>query len=299
MPKKLKTRSTLYSRDLERRPSRKALQARAAIAERFKSLCSMAGLKVPQVARTLHVTERTVYAWFSGATAVPYSAYKLLRILGGFELPGGWSGWRMHSGKLWTPEGFGFEPADGVWWAGVCRRARLFHELYRQNGDLARQLANVVASGAQLERGVVSRVYERGGAQSPSSRAVDEGEGRSSAVASAASGLVTVSTSGLEVAEAAHSDTTVDTNLTSHGTPATRYHFDYGMTSCPIPFDSQRNLTKRRESAASDSASASMHSSRSPSMSTFIEPVARPVPLWWPFPRMHLGWRQSVASAGV
>ncbi len=271
MAKQLKSKCILCYPDTECRPGRKAVGTRLLIAERFKSLCSMAGLKVPEVARTLHVTERTVYAWFSGATAVPYSAYKLLRILGGFELPGGWSGWRMHSGKLWTPEGFGFDPADGVWWAGVCRRARLFHELYRKNGDLARQLAAKAPEGPRL----------RGG------------------VGAAGAGLVTVSTSCRDGAETVDSDITGGINLTSHRASDTRYHFDHGMTSCPTHSASPLNSMKLRESAASGSASASMHSSLSPSMSTSIEPAPRPLPLSWPLPRMHLGWRQSVAGASV
>lgn len=32
----------------------------------------------------------------------------------------------MHSGKLWTPEGFAFEPLDGAWWALLVRQARSF-----------------------------------------------------------------------------------------------------------------------------------------------------------------------------
>lgn len=78
---------------------------------------------MPDVARSLQVTERTVYAWFSGKTAVPYSAYKLLGSLNRFELPG-WPGWHMHSGKLWTPEGFCFEPQDGAWWSLLVRQAQ-------------------------------------------------------------------------------------------------------------------------------------------------------------------------------
>lgn len=103
-------------------------------------MCLDAGLKVPEVAQSLQVTERTVYAWLSGKTAVPYSAYKLLRVLNRFELPG-WPGWHMHSGKLWTPEGFGFEPQDGAWWALLVRQARAFRKLYDRSGELERALA--------------------------------------------------------------------------------------------------------------------------------------------------------------
>lgn len=83
------------------------------------------------MAHSLQVTERTVYAWFSGKTAVPYAAYRLLRILNRFELPG-WDGWHMHSGKLWSPEGFGFEPQDGTWWSLLVRQARAFRALQQR-----------------------------------------------------------------------------------------------------------------------------------------------------------------------
>ncbi|WP_309935397.1 VC1465 family Xer recombination activation factor [Variovorax paradoxus] len=113
-------------------------------------MCLDAGLKVPEVAQSLQVTERTVYAWFSGKTAVPYSAYKLLRVLNRFELPG-WPGWHMHSGKLWTPEGFAFEPQDGAWWSLLVRQARAFKKLYARSGELERTLAEGAESLPQTK----------------------------------------------------------------------------------------------------------------------------------------------------
>lgn len=105
-----------------------------------------AGLKVPDAAKALQVTERTIYAWISGKTAVPYSAYRLLRVMHCFELPGrGWDGWSMHSGKLWTPEGFGFDPLDGAWWSLLVRQARAFRQLYERSGHLERRLADLAA----------------------------------------------------------------------------------------------------------------------------------------------------------
>jgi transcriptional regulator with XRE-family HTH domain len=127
----------LCSKRTDGRPPKKNADQRAAIAARFKVLCLDAGLKVPDVARTLQVTERTVYAWFSGKTAVPYSAYKLLRILNRFELPG-WPGWHMHSGKLWTPEGFAFDQTDGQWWSLLVRQARAFRAAYARANALER-----------------------------------------------------------------------------------------------------------------------------------------------------------------
>lgn len=144
MRKKANINCTLSSKRPDGRPPKKNTSQRAAIAARFKVLCLDAGLKVPDVARTLQVTERTVYAWFSGKTAVPYSAYKLLRILSRFELPG-WPGWHMHSGKLWTPEGFAFDPTDGAWWSLLVRQARAFRAQYERANALERAL---LAEGA-------------------------------------------------------------------------------------------------------------------------------------------------------
>lgn len=164
MANKRNSRYTLYKSRMEGRPPKKARATRADIADRFKSLCLSAGLKVPEVAQALQVTERTVYAWFSGATAVPYSAYKLLRVLNRFELPGrGWEGWHMHSGKLWTPEGFGIEAHEGVWWSLMVRQARAFgvlHErfaAYRARVESAQRGAPLAGIRGALNAGATER----------------------------------------------------------------------------------------------------------------------------------------------
>ncbi|MDP3190422.1 VC1465 family Xer recombination activation factor [Rhodoferax sp.] len=80
--------------------------------------------------KMLHVNPRTVRYWISGKTLIPYSAYRLLRILTGSELPAnGWDGWHMHSGQLWSPEGHGFKPNDSSWWGLLVRQARCFKTL--------------------------------------------------------------------------------------------------------------------------------------------------------------------------
>jgi hypothetical protein len=98
----------------------------------------------------LHVTPRTIRYWVSGTVLVPYSAYKLVRVMRLFELPcAGWEGWRMHSGRLWSPEGQGFVPSDSTWWGLLVRKARLFGVLYERERDFAGQLARM---GAGSER---------------------------------------------------------------------------------------------------------------------------------------------------
>lgn len=108
---------------------------------RFRSMYRNIGLSRVEAGKLLHVTERTLRNWETGHHEIPYTAYKLLRILSGAELPApGWDGWHMHSGKLWSPEGHGFDPQDSNWWSLLCRRAGLFNELYRKNGELRSEL---------------------------------------------------------------------------------------------------------------------------------------------------------------
>ena len=105
---------------------------------RLRALLSDTGLCIPQAAKLLHVTPRTVQHWLSGKYAVPYAAYKLLRVMRLFELPcAGWDGWHMHSGKLWSPEGFGFVPHDSNWWGLLVRKAHHFGQMVERERQMA------------------------------------------------------------------------------------------------------------------------------------------------------------------
>jgi transcriptional regulator with XRE-family HTH domain len=127
---------------------RKSRETRTMLASRFRVLCSDAGLSIDAVAQTLHVTPRTVRYWFSGKSAVPYAAYKLVRVMRWFELPQkGFEGWCMHSGKLWTPEGIPIAPEDGGWWSLLVRQARCFRTLYQRSADFERALMMLTAKG--------------------------------------------------------------------------------------------------------------------------------------------------------
>lgn len=109
---------------------RKTRENRALLGSRFKILLSDAGLTPDTAAQLLHVTPRTIRYWISGEVTVPYAAYKLVRVMRLFELPcEGWQGWHMHSGKLWTPEGFGFTPDCQSWWSLLVRQARMFRDM--------------------------------------------------------------------------------------------------------------------------------------------------------------------------
>jgi len=138
-----------------KRAAFKELQHRAQIGQRFKELFLQTGLGFDGVAQTLHVTPRTVRNWLSGNTAIPYTAYKLLRVQRYFELPGeGWEGWHMHGGKLWSPEGFGFLPHESSWWSLLVRQARSCRTVYDENTRLQRE-ASAASAQPQGQRSAV------------------------------------------------------------------------------------------------------------------------------------------------
>jgi DNA-binding transcriptional regulator YiaG len=135
---------------LNNKKLRKSRETRMELASRFRYLCADAGLSVDAVAQTLHVTSRTVRYWFSGKSAVPYAAYKLVRVMRWFELPQkGFEGWCMHSGKLWTPEGIPIGPEDGSWWSLLVRQARCFRTMYQRSAEFERALMMLTAKGLE------------------------------------------------------------------------------------------------------------------------------------------------------
>ncbi len=87
----------------------------------------MAKLKPKDVASLLHVSLPTVNNWESGKSTIPYSAYKLLRVLTYFELPGKeWQGWSIGNGLLWAPSGRSFESYQLTYIGNMFSMARLW-----------------------------------------------------------------------------------------------------------------------------------------------------------------------------
>jgi hypothetical protein len=127
---------------------------RATLGERFKILLLDAGLTPEQARKELHVTPRTIRYWISGKVLVPYAAFRLMRILRFFELPQpGWDGWHMHSGRLWSPEGFSFKPDDASWWHLLVRRADGFGRQYARANQLDAALKRSGGSGDEMAVG--------------------------------------------------------------------------------------------------------------------------------------------------
>lgn len=115
-----------------RRLARKIKENNHVMAERFRRDRLACWLTPEQAAKILHVTPRTLHNWEAGATRIPYSAYKLMRILRGCELPVlagprelSWHGWYFQSGKLISPEGRAFVGSDFAWLSLLAERARL------------------------------------------------------------------------------------------------------------------------------------------------------------------------------
>ncbi len=129
----------------------KTRETRALLGSRFKILLSDAGLSPEAAAQLLHVTPRTIRYWISGKVTVPYAAYKLVRVMRLFELPcEGWQGWHMHSGKLWSPEGYGFTPDCQSWWSLLVRQARLFRDMANRERQLDIAMHRMKDGGAEL-----------------------------------------------------------------------------------------------------------------------------------------------------
>jgi hypothetical protein len=98
-------------------------------ARRFRALLSELGLKMPDAAKSLHVSLRTLHNWSTGVHEVPYSALKLLRLQRHMELPAPWSGWHFSRGHLVTPEGRTIAHHEGSWWSLMVLRARSYDKL--------------------------------------------------------------------------------------------------------------------------------------------------------------------------
>jgi DNA-binding transcriptional regulator YiaG len=110
-------------------------------ASRFRDTRLVCRLTIPSAAKLLRVTERTVQNWESGKVRIPYAAFKLMRILRGYELPDpAWRGFRVVGATLWTPEGHAFRPDHMTWWSLTCRMA----DEFRQRALRRRAVAAVV-----------------------------------------------------------------------------------------------------------------------------------------------------------
>ena len=100
-------------------------------AERFIEQRKAALLSQRSCSNALGVSERTIRNWEQGRTEIPYSAFKLLRVLTGGELPGeAWRGFWIRGTTLWSPEGKGYNAGELAYLANVFAMARYWLEEY-------------------------------------------------------------------------------------------------------------------------------------------------------------------------
>lgn len=99
--------------------------------EQFHVARRRAGLDVVATADMLAVTERTIRNWENGTSAIPYAAFRVVRLAAGYQLMGDeWEGWTVWRGRLWTPENRSFMPhelryiANYLWMAREWLRER-------------------------------------------------------------------------------------------------------------------------------------------------------------------------------
>ena len=97
----------------------------------FADLRKEAGMTRKEAAKALDVTPRTVQNWETGGARIPWMAYRMLRILRGYALPGvAWQGWTMRNHELFSPAGRSF---DVAWLENVeyvFSQARLWRQMY-------------------------------------------------------------------------------------------------------------------------------------------------------------------------
>jgi transcriptional regulator with XRE-family HTH domain len=97
----------------------------------FRDLRRLADLKRYQVAALLDVTTRTIQNWETGGARIPRMAYKLLRILAGYALPGkAWQGWTVHGDRLYAPNGRWFDANSMEHLEQVFAMSRLWRQDY-------------------------------------------------------------------------------------------------------------------------------------------------------------------------
>ncbi len=99
--------------------------------EAFRDLRRSADLTRKQAADLLDVAVRTVQNWETGGARIPWMAYRMLRILTGYALPGkAWDGWSVHGDRLYAPNGRWYEANTLEQIEHVFGMARLWRKDY-------------------------------------------------------------------------------------------------------------------------------------------------------------------------
>ena len=102
----------------------------------FSDLRKQSGLKRTEAAAALDVTVRTIQNWETGGARIPWMAYRMLRILRGFALPGiYWEGWTLRGKTLFSPSDRAFDAVHLANIEHVFAQARLWRQMYARSGQ--------------------------------------------------------------------------------------------------------------------------------------------------------------------
>lgn len=97
----------------------------------FIDLRRQACLTRIQAAEALDVTSRTIQNWETGGARIPWMAYRMLRVLRGYALPGvAWNGWTMTGDRLTAPNGRSFTANELQHIEQVFSMSRLWRQMY-------------------------------------------------------------------------------------------------------------------------------------------------------------------------
>ena len=84
-------------------------------------------LTIPQAARALDVTTKTVLNWEQGKSRIPYAAYRVLKLKVGYVFDDEHFGdWFTRGNTLWSPEGRAFQPHELRYISHYFRMARMW-----------------------------------------------------------------------------------------------------------------------------------------------------------------------------
>jgi DNA-binding XRE family transcriptional regulator len=124
--------------------SRRKTSSRYIAPQDFRNLRRESGLTRKQAAEALDVTSRTVQNWETNGARIPWMAYRMLRILRGYALPGiHWEGWTLRGDTLFSPNGHRFMANEMQHLEQVFGMARLWRQMYARSG-IQKNLSTVV-----------------------------------------------------------------------------------------------------------------------------------------------------------
>ena len=119
----------------------------------FRDLRRMADLTRKQAGDLLDVTVRTIQNWETGGARIPWLAYRMLRILTGYALPGkAWEGWTVYGDRLIAPNGRWFDANNMQHIEQVFAMARLWRQDYARKSRKAPALVLTFPAPEELQK---------------------------------------------------------------------------------------------------------------------------------------------------